>query len=293
MTGFKDLPRNGAWLLSKAFTAPSSMSGAVTGGISDEMRRTAIAVADAIPGTGEPVELRLKRAEAAVARAKNAEQAALADAQNASVLATGPVPSMRRDASACAEPSARAKRKSTVARSRPRTAWHRSWSRSGPRQPRTSTLRLNGWHPTSGAQVDRAQAEAEAAAERARAKIDQAHEQLAAARSLATQATEAAERVAEQAHQHARSLAASAEQEAGSADRFVNEARRTEASLKNAAARAVRTEQQQPVPSRLNELTKAELAELAEPLGVTATSHMAKDDLIKAIRRASRAKTRA
>ena len=87
VTGLKDLPRNGAWLLSKALTAPSSMSGVVTDGISDEMRRTAIAVADAIPGAGEPVELRLKRAEAAIARAKAAEQAALADAQNANVLA--------------------------------------------------------------------------------------------------------------------------------------------------------------------------------------------------------------
>ena len=99
--------------------------------------------------------------------------------------------------------------------------------------------------------------------------------------------------MAEEAQQHARSLATSAERKAGSADRFVDEARRAEASLANAAARAVRAEQEQPVPSRLTELTKAELTDLARPLGVTTTSQVTKDELIKAIRRASRAKTRA
>ena len=292
VTGFKDLPRNGAWLLSKVLIAPSSMSGVVTSGISDEMRRTAIAVADAIPGTGEPVELRLKRAETAITRAKAAEQAALADAKNASVLAdrARALDQERRERMRRAEREGRQEvdRRTQQARDRVAQVVERERTKAS-REVDAAIERLAS---DVGAEVDRAQAEAEAAAERARARIDQAHEQLAAARSLATEATEAAERVAGAAHEHARALVASAEREAGSADRFVDEARRTEASLANAAARGVRAEEQQTVPARLNELTKAELADLAESLGVTGASRMTKDELIKAVRRASRVKAR-
>ena len=86
-TGLKDLPRNGAWLLSKALAAPSSMSRTdcddVTGGIGS----MAVTHVDSLPGVQDAVEIRLKRAEVAVAKAKQAEQDALAEAEHVKELA--------------------------------------------------------------------------------------------------------------------------------------------------------------------------------------------------------------
>ncbi len=75
-TGIKDLPRNGAWVLSKAVGSPTS-GGSVSGSATDAARRISAAVADVLPGSHDSVEVRLKRAEAAVASAKQAEQEAL------------------------------------------------------------------------------------------------------------------------------------------------------------------------------------------------------------------------
>ena len=82
-SGIKELPRNGAWLLSRIARSPGSAVGSAGGAATDAARRVSAAVVDALPGGRDSVELRLKRADAAVASAKNAEQEALAEARNA------------------------------------------------------------------------------------------------------------------------------------------------------------------------------------------------------------------
>src|SRR5690606_18363215 len=77
-TGLKDLPRNSAWLASKALRVRTA---------TDSLRRMTVAAADALPGARDTVEGRLRRAEAAVARAKQAEQDALAEARRVKDLA--------------------------------------------------------------------------------------------------------------------------------------------------------------------------------------------------------------
>jgi hypothetical protein len=115
---------------------------------------------------------------------------------------------------------------------------------------------------------------------------------MAEARALAAEATEAAQEAAAQAHAHARAVAEQAEAQTGSAERVVKDARRAESALADEAARAVRAEQEQPTPARLSEHTKAELVELAQPLQIQGASRMTKDELVRAVRSASRARQR-
>jgi hypothetical protein len=83
-SGLRDLPRNGAWLLSKALRSPVAATESAAHDTSDGLRRMTIAVADKLPGAPDSVGIKLKRAETAVARAKEAERQALAEAQAAS-----------------------------------------------------------------------------------------------------------------------------------------------------------------------------------------------------------------
>ena len=87
-SGLRDVPRNGAWLLSKALGPPVSATESAVQDTSDDtsdgLRRMTIAVADKLPGGPDSVGIKLKRAETAVARAKEAERQALAEAQTAS-----------------------------------------------------------------------------------------------------------------------------------------------------------------------------------------------------------------
>jgi hypothetical protein len=87
-------------------------------------------------------------------------------------------------------------------------------------------------------------------------------------------------------------VAEKAETEMGSADGVVKDAHRAESALANEAARAVQAEQEQPIPVRLSEHTKAELVELAQPLQIQGASRMTKDQLVRSIRSASRARQR-
>jgi colicin import membrane protein len=83
-SGLRDLPRNSAWLLSKALRSPVSATESAAHDTTDGLRRMTIAVADKLPGTPDSVGIKLKRAETAVARAKEAERQALAEARTAS-----------------------------------------------------------------------------------------------------------------------------------------------------------------------------------------------------------------
>jgi len=83
-----------------------------------------------------------------------------------------------------------------------------------------------------------------------------------------------------------------ADQNAGTADRLLADARGTEDLLADETARAVQAERQYDVPERLSEHTKAELLDIAHPLEIQGAGRMTKDQLVRSIQRASRAKAR-
>ena len=62
-SGLRDLPRNGAWLLSKALRSPVAATESAAHDTSDGLRRMTIAVADKLPGGPDSVGIKLKRAE--------------------------------------------------------------------------------------------------------------------------------------------------------------------------------------------------------------------------------------
>ena len=60
-SGLRDLPRNGAWLLSKALRAPVAATESTAHDTADGLRRVTIAVADKLPGAPDSVGVKLKR----------------------------------------------------------------------------------------------------------------------------------------------------------------------------------------------------------------------------------------
>jgi hypothetical protein len=115
---------------------------------------------------------------------------------------------------------------------------------------------------------------------------------MATARALAAEAIKAAQEIADQERQQATTAAEEAEQRVRSADQVVSDARETERVLAREVAYAVQAEQRSGVPEALIERTKAELLAIAEPLQVGSAAQMRKDQLVRAIRNASRAKAR-
>jgi hypothetical protein len=291
-SGVRDLPRNGVWLLSKALKSPVAATESTVHDTSDGLRRVTIAVADKLPGATDSVGMKLKRAETAVARAKEAERRALAEAQNASELADAAKSvsedGKRRVGEATREGKQEVQRRTQEARER----FARLVNQEREKAEQEVAERIERITADVKAESEKARAEAERLAEHAQALIEDAHQQMVEARALAAEATAAAQEAADQAHAHARAVAEKVEEQSGSADRVVKDARRAESALANEAARAVQAEQEQPIPARLSEHTKAELVELARPLQIENASRMTKDQLVRAIRSASRARQR-
>jgi hypothetical protein len=84
-SGVRDLPRNGVWLLSKALRPPVDATESTVHDASDGLRRVTMAVADKLPVATDSLGMKLKRAETAVARAKEAERRALVEAAQAAI----------------------------------------------------------------------------------------------------------------------------------------------------------------------------------------------------------------
>ena len=289
VVGIRDLPRNGAWLLSKALKSASS---SVAHDATDSLRRATIAVAERVPGGPDPVGIKLRRAESAVAQAKQAERQALAEARVADERAEA--------ARGVAEAGKQRVREATqegrdeVAR---RTRGAREHFDRLVEQVREEARqdveeRVGRLTAETNAESERAKDDAVRVAEHAQTLIDDAHEQMDEARALVADATAAAEEAAEQARAQAQAISDQAEQRAGSAHQIVEDARKTEKALKTEVASAVRAEQGQRTTERLGNHTRAELLELAQPLGIQGASRMTKDQLVRAVRSASRSQKR-
>jgi colicin import membrane protein len=291
-TGIKDLPRNGAWVLSKAVGSPTS-GGSVSGSATDAARRISAAVADVLPGSHDSVEVRLKRAEAAVASAKQAEQEALAQARDADNLAEAAKYVAEQSRQRLREATREGKQEIERRTQEARRNLEQQVEQEREQASQDVAGRLEKVTSEVQAHIDESRQAAEEAAQRAKERIAEAHKQMAAARTLAAEATRAAQEAAEQAHQQARAVAEQADQNAGTADRLLADARGTENVLADETARAVQAERQYEVPERLNEHTKAELLDIAHPLEIQGAGRMTKDQLVRSIQRASRAKTRA
>jgi hypothetical protein len=137
-------------------------------------------------------------------------------------------------------------------------------------------------------QSERAQQEAETSQRRAEELVEEARERVAEAKRLADEAAEAASAAADQARRHAEQLARDSEQPAKEAETQVGLA---EELRERSAATARRTagEGNSPMTSEdLQSYTKSELVEFASTIGIEGRTNMTKDELVQAIRKASR-----
>jgi Rho termination factor, N-terminal domain len=117
--------------------------------------------------------------------------------------------------------------------------------------------------------------------------MDAAREQLAQARTLADEAAEAARSAADEAHRRAQAMTEQAEAQSRAADERAAEADKARGSVTLQAAEFVRQTETAPAADDLADMTKPELLDLAASLEVEGTSGMTKDELAKAVRRAS------
>lgn len=291
--GIKELPRNGAWVVSRIVGSPGAGVASASGAATDAARRVSAAMADALPGGHDSVEIRLNRAEAAVMKAKKAEQEALAEAQSADRRAEAAKTVAEQGRERMREATREGKQEIERRTKEARQQLDRQLEQERERASQDVADRLEKLTAEVQAHIDESRQDAEDAARRAQERIDQAHEQMAAARVLAADATKAAQDAAEQAHQQVKAVAEEAEQHAGTADRVLNNARGTEEWLASETARAVQAEREYDVPERLDEHTKAELIDIAHALQIPGAARMQKTPLVRAIQKASRAKSRA
>jgi hypothetical protein len=181
-SGLTALPGTGAWLLSKVLAAARVVAGATSGGFPDGLRRLHAVVADTLPGVHESVEIRLKRAEVAAAKAKRAEQEALAEARNANALAD--VAKAIGDEGRARLRKATRDGKQEVDRrtqlAREQLAQLIEYERD--QASREAAEALERITADVRAKAERARQEAEEAAELAQSRINGAHQQMAMAR---------------------------------------------------------------------------------------------------------------
>jgi Rho termination factor, N-terminal domain len=280
-----EFPENAVWVMRKILTPPPverAMDEARGGA-----RRVSESIADAVPFGGDSLDLRLNRAQEALEDAQRAERSALERAREAeereerakTVAAEG----RRRLQATRASASETTKRRVAEARRRAdalvaeeREAAEADASRA-----------LDDVAARNEAEREEAEGEAAEAHERAEAEMAAAQEQLAEARALADEAAEAARSAADEAHRRARAMTEQAEAQSRAAEERAAEADQARGSVAVETAEFVRQSEQAPAVDDLADKTKAELLDLAASLDVDGRSAMTKDELLKAIRRAS------
>ncbi|HEX2504198.1 MAG TPA: Rho termination factor N-terminal domain-containing protein, partial [Miltoncostaeaceae bacterium] len=107
------------------------------------------------------------------------------------------------------------------------------------------------------------------------------------ARTLADEAAEAAQSAADEAHRRAREMTEQAEAQSQAANERAAQADRARGAVALQTAELVRETAKAPAADDLSDKTKPELLDLAASLEIEGRSGMTKDELVKAVRRAS------
>ena len=289
--GVKELPTNATWLLSKAVSTrgPRSVNGQGPSatGLLDMARSAGATVMDALPG-GDSVELRLQRARAAVAEAKEAEERAVQESLEAEreTQAAEEVAERCREYVRDVEAEQERLVEARVDEAR-REAEARIDEARREAQADAEQVVESARQEAEG-RAEEARREAEAAHERARDRLEAARDKLLEARQLSEEAIEATRAAAEEAHRQSLQVAADAEREARSAQERVNEAEEVRARTSSTAGELTQQLKAVGSSSTLKTMTKQELLDLAVAQDVEGRSAMTKDQLVTALNRGAR-----
>ena len=290
--GLTELPSNAEWAVSQVRGSTHSVGAVTEGAVSkarDQTRRFSEAAGDAVPFGGDSIELRMKRADDAAERAREAEEEAVEAAQEAKdrsdyvleVTERGRARMKQVDRDAQRELARRigqAEREAEELVKRERLAAAEDAERE----------RQEAYEEVE-AETEPAQRDAEEAKERAEALVRDARDAMLEAKRLAEEAAEAAHAAADEAQRNAQQLARDAEQQVRQAEAQVNRAETARGRSKATARRTAGDAGHVKANGDLREYKKSDLVELASTIGIEGRTRMAKSELITAIREASRA----
>jgi chromosome segregation ATPase len=289
-TGLREMPSNAGWLLSRVLKPAEAVGTAAesaTAGARDRARKLEAAVVDATPVGGDSVEVRVRRAQDAGERAREAEDRAVEAARESKDLADHARRVSEQGRSHLTEVDRETSRqvKQRVAEAKEAAdefvEQQRQAAEADAEQQRQEV------QEEVDNEIEIAQRDALASQRRAEELVEDATEALAEARRLADEAVEAARSAADEANRQAQHLANEAEQQASEAEARV---KATEQTREHSVATAKHTarELRDTTNGGLKSYNKPELVDLAASIGIKRRTNMTKDELIDAITRVSR-----
>ncbi|HEX5468370.1 MAG TPA: hypothetical protein VFW80_04905 [Gaiellaceae bacterium] len=253
----------------------------------DQGRKLEAALIDSTPVGGDSVDVRIKRAQEAAERAHEAEDEARAAAQEA-----------KADAQRLKEISERGRarlrdfERQSDREVEQRVAEAQRAAEDFVRREREAAEADAGEQRNEIAEdveseIADAADDAEQSRQSAEELVAEASDKLAEAKRLADEAAEAARVAAAEAQRQAQELAGQAERQASAADTKVKTTEELRDQLVTTARETARALNRE-TANGLSSYNKAELVELAAGIGIRGRSTMTKDELVAALRTASR-----
>lgn len=291
-TGLREMPSNAAWLLSRILKPAEALGTAAesaTASARDKGRKVQAAVIDAAPLGGDSVETRMRRAEDAGERAREAEDRALEAARQSKDRSEHARQVSERGSARLREAERETSREIKQRVAAAQRAAEESVERERQAAEADAKEQQNRVRAEVEEEVQEAQREAEASQQRAEEMLEDATEKLAEARRLADEAAGAARDAAEEANRRARELADEAEQQASHAEARVTATEQIRAQSQATAKHTVRELGRDGTDRGLESYGKPELVKLAASVGIENRTTMTKRELVNAITKASRA----
>jgi colicin import membrane protein len=290
-TGLREMPSNAAWLVSRVLKpaeAIGNAAGSAAAGARDRGRKVGAAVVDAAPVGGDSVEIRVRRAQDAAERAREAEDEAVEAAREAKALADDAQQVSERGRARMSEVERETSRevKRRVAEAQ-KTADEYVKQERQAAEADAEEQRQEVQEEVDG-EVEDAQRDAEASRQRAEELVEDATEAQAEARRLADEAVAAARSAADEANRRAQQVADEAGQHASDAEARVEATEEMREHLVAAARQTARELSRDTANGGLKSYNKPELIDLAASIGIEGRTNMTKDELVEAITRAAR-----
>lgn len=264
-----------SWLAARTQAVPTTLGKVVDRAVAQPARDARVAVSDAAP-FGDGLEARLRRADAALERAQALEAEAAGKAVTAREAAdevdavrTAGVDDVRR---ARQEADQRAEQVTAEARREADDYVAAKQQRARENADRD----VAEVQQEADSRVESAEVRAERARTEAEQAVAQAREQMTEARRVAEEAAAAARAAADEARGRAEELSREADERVAEAEDRTQAVESEGRDLATAADTG---------PLDLDELTKAELVELARSIGLDVNGHRLKKELVTAIRR--------
>jgi chromosome segregation ATPase len=286
LTGLREMPSNAAWLVSRALKPIDAVEEAAVS-VRDQGRKIEAAVVDSIPVRGDSVEIRIRRAQDAAERAQEAEDEARVAAQDAKADAERVKQISERGRTRLREIERHSDREVKQRVGEAQKAAEKFLRRERQAAEADAEEQQKKVAEEVEGEIADARRDAEQSRQDAEELVAEAADKLAEARRLAEEAAETARAAAEDAQRQAQELAGQAESQARVADTKLKTTEELRDQLVTSAKQTARALNQE-TTNGLSSYSKAELVDLAAGMDIRGRSTMTKEELVAALKRASR-----